>query len=167
MTAPFDLPKILADHKAWLRDEGGSRANLSGANLFRADLAGANLPAANLAGANLPAADLSGANLSGADLSGANLFRANLAGADLARAKYGNHEIKSIASVAFTGHGECGRTLVGIAHAGGIELCCGCFSGSLDKLRAYISDGPEKYRPSRTAALDAILILLAIERATP
>jgi hypothetical protein len=43
-----------------------SRANLSGADLFRADLSGAYL-----SGADLSRADLSGAYLSGADLSGA------------------------------------------------------------------------------------------------
>ena len=83
------LTEILNKHKKWLRNEdGGSRANLSGADLYganlsRADLYGANLSRANLYGANLSGADLYGANLSGADLYGANLSGANLSGANL------------------------------------------------------------------------------------
>ena len=86
------LTEILNKHKKWLRNEdGGSRANLSGADLYganlsRADLYGANLSRANLYGANLSGADLYGANLSGANLSGANLSRANLSGANLSGA---------------------------------------------------------------------------------
>jgi uncharacterized protein YjbI with pentapeptide repeats len=63
-----------------------SWANLSGANLSRADLSWANLSGANLSGANLYGANLSWANLSGADLSGANLSGANLSGAYLSGA---------------------------------------------------------------------------------
>ncbi len=59
-----NLEVFLRKHKLWLEEEdGGERANLSGA-----DLSGANLSGADLSGA-----DLSGANLSGADLSGADL----------------------------------------------------------------------------------------------
>ena len=85
------LKRVLDDHAAWLRGEGGSRANLSRANLSWADLRGANLREANLSGANLSGANLSGADLSradlsGADLSGANLSEANLSGANLSGA---------------------------------------------------------------------------------
>ena len=67
------LKDILDKHLKWLRGEdGGERANLSGANL-----SGADLSWANLSGANLSGADLSWANLSGADLSGANLYGAS------------------------------------------------------------------------------------------
>ena len=88
----MDLKKILEDHLKWLmEEEGGKRANLSGAdlswaNLFGANLSGADLSWANLSGANLSGADLSWANLSGANLSWANLFGANLSGADLSGA---------------------------------------------------------------------------------
>jgi hypothetical protein len=87
-----ELGEIIAKHKKWLvGEEGGSRANLSGANLSGADLSRADLSGANLSGADLSRADLSGAYLSGADLSradlyGANLSRADLSGADLSRA---------------------------------------------------------------------------------
>jgi hypothetical protein len=86
------LPAIIDAHAKWRRgQDGGSRANLygadlSGANLYGANLSGANLYGANLYGANLYGADLSGANLSGADLYGANLYGANLYGADLSGA---------------------------------------------------------------------------------
>ena len=84
-----NLNEILEKHLKWLNAEnGGERADLSGANLSGADLRGADLRGANLSGVNLSVADLRGANLSGvslrgADLSGANLYRADLRGANL------------------------------------------------------------------------------------
>ena len=96
------LKEVLEKHKLWiLEDEGGERADLSGADLSDANLSGADLSGANLRDADLRWADLSGANLSfanlgaadlgaadlrGADLSGANLSGANLSGANLSRA---------------------------------------------------------------------------------
>ena len=72
-----ELEVFLRKHKLWLRgEEGGERADLSGADLYRADLSGADL-----SGADLYRANLSGANLYRADLSGADLYRANLSGA--------------------------------------------------------------------------------------
>ena len=48
------LKDILDKHLKWLRGEdGGERANLSGANLSGADLSWANLSGADLSGANL------------------------------------------------------------------------------------------------------------------
>ena len=76
-----ELQTTLEPHVDWLRCEGGSRANLAGA-----DLAGANLVGANLSEANLSGADLHWANLSGADLSWADLRRADLSGARLSKA---------------------------------------------------------------------------------
>ncbi|ELI6714870.1 pentapeptide repeat-containing protein [Salmonella enterica] len=85
-----DLSKILEEHKVWITSmrEGGSRANLCGAdlrgaNLCGADLRGANLCGTNLRGADLRGADLCGTNLRGADLRGADLRGANLRGANL------------------------------------------------------------------------------------
>ena len=83
------LKEILDKHLKWLRNEdGGFRADLSGADLSCADLSGADLSGANLYCADLSGADLSGANLCCADLycadlSYANLSRANLSGANL------------------------------------------------------------------------------------
>ncbi|MHA1342347.1 MAG: pentapeptide repeat-containing protein [Promethearchaeota archaeon] len=53
-----ELKEVLALHKKWLTDDGGKRA----------DLTGADLRCANLIGANLRNADLEGANLTGAIL---------------------------------------------------------------------------------------------------
>jgi hypothetical protein len=61
------LRDILENHKKWLTNDGGERANLSGA-----DLRWANLSGANLRGADLRWADLRRANLSEADLSEAS-----------------------------------------------------------------------------------------------
>ena len=79
----MDLKKILDEHLLWLNGEGGSRADLRGANLRDADLSGANLRGADLSGADLSFANLRGADLSGANLSGANLSCANLSNANL------------------------------------------------------------------------------------
>ena len=71
-------------HTKWLNDEeGGERANLSGAGLSDANLRSADLRSANLRGADLRSADLRGANLSGANLRSANLRSADLRSADL------------------------------------------------------------------------------------
>ena len=78
----MDLKIILDKHHKWLKNElGGTRADLSGADLYGADLSHANLSGADLSGADLYGANLSHANLSGADLYGANLSHANLSGA--------------------------------------------------------------------------------------
>ena len=55
---PEELKQVLEDHRLWLQNQGGARADLSVADLREADLS---------------EADLSGADLSGADLHGANL----------------------------------------------------------------------------------------------
>jgi uncharacterized protein YjbI with pentapeptide repeats len=171
------IPGILERHAKWLRGEdGGIRANLSCANLIGADLSGANLIGADLSGANLIGADLSraylscanliGADLSGANLIGADLIGADLSGADLSRANLSRADLRSavysFASVSFLGHGECGRTLTALRRKEGEApvLQCGCFYGDQTELRQYIADGPEKYRATRTLALDTVLALL-------
>ena len=76
---PEELAEVLEKHRLWLDDEeGGERANLSGANLRDA-----NLSYAYLRGAYLSYANLSGANLSYANLRDANLSDAYLRGAYL------------------------------------------------------------------------------------
>ena len=86
----MDLKKILDEHLLWLNGEGGSRADLSDADLSGADLSDANLCGADLRGANLCDADLSGANLFGANLCDANLCDADLRGANLCGADLSN-----------------------------------------------------------------------------
>ena len=84
-----ELKNILDKHLKWIRGEnGGKRADLSGANLFGANLSRANLSGANLSGANLFEANLFEANLFRANLSGADLFEANLSRANLSGANY-------------------------------------------------------------------------------
>jgi len=58
-----EIAAVLADHKAWLKGNGGKRAYLDGANLARASLVGANLDGASLVGANLAGANLAGAKI--------------------------------------------------------------------------------------------------------
>jgi uncharacterized protein YjbI with pentapeptide repeats len=76
------LDEILANHKKWLEENGGERANLRFADLNVADLSGADLKFANLSCADLSGADLSEADLRYADLSGADLRGADLSGAN-------------------------------------------------------------------------------------
>ena len=94
----MDLKKILDEHLLWLNGEGGSCANLFGANLRGANLSDADLRCANLSDAdlrcaNLRNADLRGANLSDADLRCANLCDADLRGANLSDADLRNADL--------------------------------------------------------------------------
>ena len=171
-----DLRQLLDLHRRWLDvEDGGQRAylsgadlswaNLSGADLSWANLSGADLRGANLSGANLRGANLRGADLSGADLSGADLRDAYLRGADLSGANLSGQPIR-YASCSWTSHGERGRTLHGIASPNDagvlhVTLSCGCFRGSPDELREYIARGEERYRASRTIALEFILARMA------
>lgn len=74
---------ILENHKKWLEENGGERANLKGADLRDANLCDANLCDADLCDAYLYGADLRDADLRDADLRGAYLYGADLRGADL------------------------------------------------------------------------------------
>jgi Pentapeptide repeats (8 copies) len=81
------LSDILEAHQLFFSGkDGGTRADLSGADLSRADLSGVNLSGAILRQANFSEADLRKARLPGADLSGANLHKADLRNADLTEA---------------------------------------------------------------------------------
>jgi len=82
------LKKILSDHKKWLHNMGGKRADfgcadLNGANLRGIDLTEAIFSHANLVNVNFSSASLDKAILNNAILIGANLFGASLCGADL------------------------------------------------------------------------------------
>ena len=95
-----ELNEILEKHEKWLsKEEGGEKADLSGADLRHADLSGADLEGvdfyrADLCWANLRAADLREANLRKADLYGADLRWANLCGADLRDANIGGADVR-------------------------------------------------------------------------
>ena len=97
-----ELKEILEKHALWLHgEEGGVRADLREADLYRANLREVNLSGADLYRANLEGADLYRANLRGANLYRANLEGANLEGANLERASLQNcignmKEVKSL-----------------------------------------------------------------------
>ena len=96
-----EIQEILRKHQLWLDgEEGGERADFSGADLTDADLRVENLRVANLRSANLTGASLRGADLSGADLSyayltGADLSYAYLTGAYLSRAYLHNANLSN------------------------------------------------------------------------
>jgi len=115
------LAEIIREHKKWLANDGGARANLYGANLSRADLYGADLSGADLSRADLSRADLKEtildninwlAYISGADLSGANLketildninWLAYISGADLSGANLKETILDNINWLAYIG----------------------------------------------------------------
>jgi uncharacterized protein YjbI with pentapeptide repeats len=164
---PEELKAILAKHDLWLASTGGncadlsganlSYANLSGANLSYADLSGANLSYANLRGANLRCVNLSGAILRVADLSGAYLRGANLGGANLSGANLSEVWGITVAACSWSSHGERGRQLSAVLLPDGLRFYCGCFEGSEQELRSYITDGRAQFMESRTKALDFLL----------
>ena len=84
-----EIKNVLELHKKWLNNEqGGERADLSGAdlrgtNLSMADLREATMIKTNLRGANLIRADLRGADMSETDLRETNLIKTDLREADL------------------------------------------------------------------------------------
>ena len=167
---------------AYLRDAylGGANlggAYLGGANLRDANLGGAYLRDANLGGAYLRDAYLGGAYLrdaylrdaylGGANLGGANLGGANLGGAYLGGAYLGDDgKILSVASIQFTGHGACGRTLIAVQAEKTTRIFCGCFNGTPDELRAWIGRNEATLRRTRTLALDTALMLLSVKNDT-
>src|SRR3990167_4024166 len=66
----MNLARVLENHKQWMANGSGEKANLSYAYLRSADLRSADLSYADLSSANLRYADLSYADLSSANLSG-------------------------------------------------------------------------------------------------
>ncbi|MBW2003047.1 MAG: pentapeptide repeat-containing protein [Deltaproteobacteria bacterium] len=80
------LDKILREHKKWVNNEGGRKADLRGADLRGAGLRGADLRKADLRKADLREADLREADLREADLRMAVLRMAVLREADLREA---------------------------------------------------------------------------------
>ena len=68
-----ELNLILENHKLWLNDDGGERANLRGSDLSYSDLNGSNLRGSDLRGSDLSYSDLNGSDLSYSDLRGSDL----------------------------------------------------------------------------------------------
>jgi hypothetical protein len=64
------------------------------------------------------------------------------------------------------GHGECGRMLTAVVYKEGDNPVyqCGCFSGLLDDLKSYIANGAERYRASRTYAMEVVTEMLKMPK---
>jgi uncharacterized phage-associated protein len=127
-----ELAEVIESHDKWLSvEKGGSRADLSGADLSDAKLYRANLPGANLSDANLYGANLSGTDLSGADLSDANLSCANLSCADLSDANLScaNLSCANLYGADLSGANLSGANLSG-ADLYGANLSCADLSGA-------------------------------------
>ena len=144
------LQEIIKSHGRWLRnEEGGERADLSGADLSGANLRGADLRSADLSSANLRSADLRGADLSSADLSSANLRSANLRSADLSGADLSSADLRS----ADLSGADLDKTYYQVVRVGsrrGIttycvdddNVLCGCWNGfkggTLDEFKTRV-----------------------------
>jgi hypothetical protein len=130
-----ELKNVLDLHRKWvLGEDGGSKADLRGANLGDADLRGADLRGADLRGAdlrgaNLRGADLRGANLRGADLRGANLRGADLGGADLRGADLGGANLRG-ADLGGADLGEIKKDFFKV-----LEAACGEVLGLYDAIQ--------------------------------
>jgi len=129
------------------------------ADFRSADFSSANFRYADFSSANFRSADFSYADFSSANFSYANFSYANFRSADFSSAAGVLY-----AQISFTGHGEMGRQLLVIKIQAETKLFCGCFSGSESDLREYIKNGEERYKDSRTIALDTVLILLKVEK---
>jgi hypothetical protein len=133
------LTEILNNHKLWLDDLGGQKADLSYADLSEADLSGACLYGADLRRANLREADLREADLRDANLSDANLSEADLSGAcmygaDLRRASL--YRAKGI--LQFGPMPTSGRMIYFNRHESAIMVQAGCFWGTIDQLEQAV-----------------------------
>src|SRR6266436_5571907 len=85
------LLEILEAHERFFSGKGGgTRADLTGADLSNADLTGANLSGAILPGANLKKADLRNTDMTEAILPGADLTEAQASGVEFFRCDLSN-----------------------------------------------------------------------------
>ncbi|MEN1248773.1 pentapeptide repeat-containing protein [Listeria monocytogenes] len=157
-----ELDIILENHGKWLRDEGGERADLTGAdlrhtNLSNAVLTGADLRHANLSNADLTGADLRHANLTNADLSNADLSNANLTNAVLTWVNW--QDVRGLTVVAV--QVDTTRKNNQIAYIKELHIwTTGCFQGKLYKLKASIEKthgDNEKLRKRYYRVIDFIL----------
>ncbi|HDU0287940.1 TPA: pentapeptide repeat-containing protein [Listeria monocytogenes] len=147
-----ELDIILENHGKWLRDEGGERAVLTGA-----DLRHTNLSNAVLTGADLTHANLSNAVLTGADLTHANLSNAVLSNAVLTWVNW--QDVRGLTVVAV--QVDTTRKNNQIAYIKELHIwTTGCFQGKLYKLKASIEKthgDNEKLRKRYYRVIDFIL----------
>ena len=73
-----ELDSIFEQHKLWLENQGGERAQLCNADLSHRVLQNIDLRCANLIRTNFSGSDLSGSNMSEADITYADFSHANL-----------------------------------------------------------------------------------------
>ncbi|HHH6951319.1 TPA: pentapeptide repeat-containing protein [Listeria monocytogenes] len=137
-----ELDIILENHGKWLRNEGGDRADLTGA-----DLRHTNLTNAVLSGADLRHANLTNAVLSGADLRHANLTWVNW------------QDVRGLTVVSV--QVDTTRKNNQIAYIKELHIwTTGCFQGKLYKLKASIEKthgDNEKLRKRYYRVIDFIL----------
>ena len=100
-----ELKEKIEAHSKWLRNAGGERLNLDGADLQGMDLSGvifckASLNGTNFRGATLRETNFREAELKGANFSGAHIKNANFADANVCETVFENAEI---AGADFTG----------------------------------------------------------------
>ncbi|HEL7118807.1 TPA: pentapeptide repeat-containing protein [Listeria monocytogenes] len=130
-----ELDIILENHWKWLRDEGGERADLTGADLRHTNLTNAVLSGADLRHANLTNADLSGADLRHANLTNADLSNANLTNAVLTWVNW--QDVRGLTVIAVQVNTT--RKNNQITYIKELELwTTGCFRGSLEDLKDSI-----------------------------
>ncbi|EAD1119716.1 pentapeptide repeat-containing protein [Listeria monocytogenes] len=157
-----ELDIILENHGKWLRDEGGERADLTGADLRHANLTNADLTGADLTHANLTNADLRHANLTNADLRHTNLSNADLRHTNLSNAvlTWVNwQDVRGLTVVAV--QVDTTRKNNQIAYIKELHIwTTGCFQGKLYKLKASIEKthgDNEKLRKRYYRVIDFIL----------
>ncbi len=80
------LNSIFEQHKLWLKNQGGERAQLGNTDLSNLALQDVDLRCANLIRTDFSGADLSGANMNDADITYANMSHAQMLNVDLLRA---------------------------------------------------------------------------------
>ncbi|NVS98860.1 pentapeptide repeat-containing protein [Listeria monocytogenes] len=158
-----ELDIILENHGKWLRDEGGERADLTGADLRHTNLSNAVLTGADLTHANLSNADLSNANLTNAVLTNADLSNANLTNAVLTWVNW--QDVRGLTVVAV--QVDTTRKNNQIAYIKELHIwTTGCFQGKLYKLKASIEKthgDNEKLRKRYYRVIDFILNEVAEE----
>ncbi|EAC8108508.1 pentapeptide repeat-containing protein [Listeria monocytogenes] len=147
-----ELDIILENHGKWLRDEGGERADLTGADLRHTNLSNAVLTGADLTHANLTGADLRHANLTNADLRHTNLSNAVLTWVNW-------QDVRGLTVVAV--QVDTTRKNNQIAYIKELHIwTTGCFQGKLYKLKASIEKthgDNEKLRKRYYRVIDFIL----------
>ncbi len=81
-----ELNIILKEHKLWLKDRSGKRADLSDCDLSKLDMSYADMGYSNMSGTDMSHTDMSYANMSCANMRGTNMRGANMSCANMSYA---------------------------------------------------------------------------------